>query len=86
LGCELFDVICEKVSLYPLRVVVSRLIAKGCFSEDESRVIVASIAEAVFICHQHGIVHRDLKVRSRMMAKNTYVFYGEFFLQHLFVY
>lgn len=50
LGCELFDIICEK----------------GNFSEDETRSILLTVIEALDYCHRHQIVHRDVKPENIM--------------------
>jgi calcium/calmodulin-dependent protein kinase I len=40
-----------------------RVVAKGKFTEAETRNVVVKVARALEYCHARGIVHRDLKVR-----------------------
>ena len=44
------------------------LISASTYSEEASRQLVYQILLAVEYLHQHGIAHRDLKVRSLALA------------------
>ena len=41
--------------------VGAALAARGCYSEADARVVIAAVAAALFHCHSHGVVHRDVK-------------------------
>ena len=47
-------------------LTVEYLIQNGHMSEHEAKKKFCQIVKAVDYCHQHNIVHRDLKVRTTM--------------------
>ena len=38
-----------------------KIVSKGCFNEDQTRIIFKQIVLALNYCHKHNICHRDLK-------------------------
>lgn len=79
-GGELFDRIVEKVShgaRWPPapRFAGHSLSRVGAgqeyYSEKEARDVVRTMAQAIAYCHEHNIVHRDLKVRVCARARAT---------------
>ena len=48
--------------------VLDEILASGCYSEGDSRVIFKQIAGALQYLHKQGIVHRDLKPENVMLA------------------
>ena len=39
-----------------------RIVDKGNYTEEEARLVVKQLANALKYCHDFGVVHRDLKV------------------------
>jgi len=48
-----------------------RLVLNGRMSEDEARRLFRQMVSAVNYCHQHGVVHRDLKAENLLLDKNN---------------
>ena len=68
---EMFVVVFQCVEC--LYIYTEYLIQNGHMSEDDARKKFCQIVKAVDYCHQHNIVHRDLKVSLYFMNTNRYV-------------
>ncbi|KAJ8609033.1 hypothetical protein CTAYLR_008699 [Chrysophaeum taylorii] len=51
--------------------VFDRVVEKEKYTEQEARVAVKQVAEALRVCHSMGIVHRDLKPENLLYVKPT---------------
>jgi len=49
----------------------SRLEAKGAYYEYRGRLLCRSLFEGLKVCHDHGIVHRDLKLENILVNKEN---------------
>lgn len=51
-----------------------KIVERETYTEEEARVCIIALVEAIDFCHQRGVVHRDLKVSCLFVATDLSYF------------